>query len=235
MTQSDAPLPSLPFSPVQAGMLSQSLGRPGAGLYLQQFRIRFSRSLEPELMRRAWNFLLERHDSLRACVSFADRRNSWYCTSDSVDIPFRFEDWSDVGATTQQRRLKAFLRDDRARGFAFDAAPLMRVALFRCSPSESTMVWTSHHLLFDGRSRSILLRELAAAYQAYEAGHSPLLPTAPPFREFLLWMTRIDFSAAETYWKAALSGVVDSTPVGTTASLGAPLEGETRRVHAACF
>ena len=176
MSQSDAPPPSLPFSPVQAGMLSQSLGRPGAGFYLQQFRVRFPRSLEPELMRRAWNFLLERHDSLRACVSFADRGNSWYCAADSVNIPFRFEDWSDVGATTQQRRLKAFLRDDRARGFAFDAAPLMRVALFRCSPTECTMVWTSHHLLFDGRSRSILLRELAAAYQAHEAGHSPSLP-----------------------------------------------------------
>src|SRR6478735_4166409 len=235
MTQSDAAPPSLPFSPVQAGMLSQSLGRPGAGFYLQQFRVRFPRSLEPELMRRAWNFLLERHDSLRAYVSLADRGNSRYCTADSVDIPFRFEDWSDVGATTQQRRLKAFLRDDRARGFTFDAAPLMRVALFRCSPAESTMVWTSHHLLFDGRSRYILLRELAAAYQAHEAGHSPSLPAAPPFREFLSWMTRIDFSAAETYWKAALSGVVESTPVGITASPGGPIEGETRRVHAACL
>jgi amino acid adenylation domain-containing protein len=235
MSQSDAPPPSLAFSPVQAGMLSQSLRHSGAGFYLQQFRVRFSRSLEPELMRRAWNFLLERHDSLRAYVSFADRGNPRHCTADSADIPFRFEDWSEAAATTQQRRLTKFLRDDRARGFAFDAAPLMRVALFRCAPTEFTMVWTSHHLLFDGRSRSILLRELAAAYQAHEAGHSPSLPTAPSFREFLSWMTPKDFSAAETYWKAALSDVAESTPVGTTVSPEPPIEGETRRVHAACF
>ncbi len=63
---------------------------------------------------------------------------------------------------------------------------------------------TNHHILLDGWSKQLLVREFSALY----AGEHPTaLPTVPQYRDYLAWLARQDRTAAEQAWQDALSGV----------------------------
>ena len=61
-----------------------------------------------------------------------------------------------------ERRLGAYLRQDRRQPFELEQAPLWRLCLIRLAEEDYRLVWTSHHALFDGRSRRLLLEEIFA-------------------------------------------------------------------------
>ena len=73
------------------------------------------------------------------------------------------------------RHLVCRLQDDRRRGFDLARPPLLRLALHRLKDDHYQFVWTSHHILIDGRSRQILLEELFAIYDALATGTPPAL------------------------------------------------------------
>jgi non-ribosomal peptide synthetase component F len=110
-------------------------------------------------------------------------------------------------------RLEAYREANRARGFALDRAPLMRVALIRTGAREWELLWTHHHLLLDGWSGPRVWADLMAAYDALAAGRTPSLPEPPRFRDYVAWLERQDPGAAERFWRGALAGFDEPTPL----------------------
>src|SRR5207237_3582920 len=107
----------------------------------------------------------------------------------------------------EPQELEALLERDRARGFALDRAPLMRLALGRAGERGARRVlWTFHHAQLDGRSWEMLLREVFAFYESFLCGKDAQLPLPRPYRDYIEWLGEQDYARAKAFWQEALSG-----------------------------
>ena len=114
----------------------------------------------------AWQSLVDRHDALRTSFCLEESDLPIQEVHERVDSEIDVWDWRRTTIEDGEHRLDAFLRTDRRRGFALDRPPLWRLNLFRMAHDDDRLVWTSHHALFDGRSRLRLLEEFCALYDA---------------------------------------------------------------------
>ncbi|HEV7518607.1 MAG TPA: condensation domain-containing protein, partial [Thermoanaerobaculia bacterium] len=91
----------------------------------------------------------------------------------------------DGPARAESRRLA---RGEAARPFDLAHGPLLRASLLRLSPEEHVLLLTLHHVVADGWSIGILVRELGEAYSAFAVGRSPVLPELPvQYADYAVW------------------------------------------------
>ncbi len=97
--------------------------------------------------------------------------------------------------------------------------------LVRLTDDEHELIWTFHHILLDGWSTPLLLREVLAIHSALGAGREPDLPPAPRYRDYIAWLKRQDLVATEAFWRNSLAGFTSPTPPGfgrPAGSVGGP-------------
>src|SRR5207245_6748811 len=109
-----------------------------------------------------------------------------------------------------------WLTDDHARRFDPAVAPLVRATLVRLGERGCRLVVTQHHILLDGWSIPIVVRELMTLYA--RGGDASTLPRVTPYREYLAWVARQDRGAARAAWESALAGVTSGTRVAARRS-----------------
>ena len=92
-------------------------------------------------------------------------------------------------------------------------APLMRLLVARVDDDRHWCVWTHHHVILDGWSCSLVLKEVAAMYGADATGEGLYLPPARPYRDYIAWLQQQDNESAEAFWRDALAEVSEPTPL----------------------
>ena len=150
-----------------------------------------------------------------------------------LEITVECRDWRALPADERHRNLKAFLKEDRLRGFELSRAPVMRLTLMRLAEGSHYFVWSYHHLMLDGWSVFLLLAEALALYEAFRSGRELRLPPPPPYRDFIVWLQQRDLESAEKYWRQALAGFSEPTVLGIdrAASGRARQDGERLESH----
>ncbi len=199
------------LSPVQQAMLFHSVYSPGSGVYVVQVSLRLSGRLDTQAFARAWQRVVERHGILRTAFYWEDLEKPVQVVYRGVEAEVLHESWRGDGGPEQRARLQGYLDEDRERGFDLGEPPLLRLALFELGEGEHRFVWSLHHLLTDGWSLGILLKELFAAYEAFAAGREPSLPRPRAFREYIGWLQRQDLAEAEAFWRRNLAGLDEPT------------------------
>ncbi|HEX9941338.1 MAG TPA: condensation domain-containing protein, partial [Thermoanaerobaculia bacterium] len=207
------------LSPVQQGMLFEILYAPGARAYFDQFVLRFEDGLDIDLLEQAWRKIVEHHPVLRTAFFWEEVEEPVQVVHRRAELPFERLDWRDLDPAPREENLTGFLEEDRARGFALDHAPLMRLTAIRWSETGWRIVLSYHHLVLDGWSTSLVLREVTAAYEALARGAEPALEKRRPFRDYIAWLRQQDLGAAEAYWRRTLEGA-EPTPIGIDRSPG---------------
>ncbi|WP_158889707.1 non-ribosomal peptide synthetase [Amycolatopsis anabasis] len=212
----DAAVPDLadvlPLTPLQQGLFAlTTLSGEGADPYLMRFRLEFGGKVESDRLRRAAAALLDRHAVLRSGFRYA-----------AGGTPIRFVPgrveprWAEHAVTeAEAERIAAAELAER-----FDPAdpPLARLTLLRLPGDRSVLLFTAHHLLFDGWSGPLVVGDLLRAYARDGAPDRP----AGTFREHLEWLAGRDAEAAARAWRAALDGLPGPTllaPEGTRARI----------------
>ena len=215
------------LSPVQEGMLFHSLLSPGSGEYVVQLCAEIAGPLDVPAFQLAWASAVERHEVLGASFMHDGLPHPVQVIRRSVTLPWDVQDWSSGGPSggpsgdasaalagpDPDARLRSFLAADRSRGFDLAQAPLMRLALMRLGPERHRFVWSHHHLLTDGWSTAILLKDVFAAYEALVGGREAATGPAPRFRDLISWRQGMDLQATESYWRHALEGLDRPTPL----------------------
>ncbi len=208
-----------PLSPMQQGMLFHSLFAPESGVYVEQLNTTLRGRLDIPAFERTWQRVVQRHPILRTAFAWEGLKEPIQVVRREVNMTIAQEDWRGLDPAEQQRRLAAFLPAEQARGFDLTKAPLIRLALLRLADDAYEFVWTHHHILLDGWSIPLLLREVFAHYDAFSRGQDLHLPAPRPFRDYIVWLRRQDMAQAEAYWRRTLKGFTAPTPltVGTSA------------------
>jgi amino acid adenylation domain-containing protein len=207
------------LSPLQEGLLFHSLFSPESDAYLQQLRFSIRGDLDVAAFERAWQRVVERHAILRTGFVWERQEKPLQVVRRSVRLPWTELDWRGLAPQEQHERFAALLDEDRRRGFDFAKAPLLRMTVVRMADDAYELFCTLHHLLTDGWSTSILIKEIFAYYNAAADGGEPQLPNARPYRDYIEWLGRQDLAEAEQFWRGMLAGFNVPTPLIADPSL----------------
>lgn len=218
---SDSPMPmtsksieaSYALSPMQQGMLFHSLHKQQSGIDIEQMVCTLHENLEIAPFIQVWKQLIGRHAILRTSFRWSDLDEPSQQVYQDVQLPLTQYDWRELSDAEQLERHQTYLQCDRQRGFDLTHAPLMRLALFRLADAEYRLVWTFHHILLDGRSFTLLLKEVFALYEALCQGQALSLPTPRPYRDYIEWLQQQDLAKAKDYWQHLLKGFSTPTPL----------------------
>ncbi|WP_367127668.1 amino acid adenylation domain-containing protein [Saccharothrix sp. HUAS TT1] len=200
----------LPLSPLQEGMLFHALyDEQAPDVYTVQFSFELTGPVDAAVLRESLAALLRRHANLRAGFRRRKSGQAVQVVSREVPTPFHEADLSDVD--DQGAALEELLERDRATRFDLTAPPLLRLTLVRLGVERYRLVVSNHHILLDGWSMPLVVRELFTAYAA--GGSAATLPPVTPYREHLTWLGRRDREAARAAWRDALAGLAEPTLV----------------------
>ncbi|GCB52471.1 non-ribosomal peptide synthetase [Streptomyces sp. NL15-2K] len=216
----------LPLSPLQEGLLFHARydDERSPDVYAAQQILELTGPVDPAAVRAAGQALLDRHPNLRACFRRREAGQPVQIVPTDVELPWAEADLSDLGEGERDKEWERLLDEERTRRFDLAKPPLLRYLLVRWSLDHHRLVVTNHHILLDGWSKQLLVREFTALY---EGEHPTALPVAPAYRDYLAWLARQDRTAAETAWRDALSGTGEPTlltPTGVDAATVLPEE-----------
>ena len=206
----------LPLTPLQQGLLFHTSTAQGNGddLYAVQLDITVTGALDPHRLREAVHTVVSRHPNLAArfCEQFDEPVQ--IIPADPV-APWRYVELDggdpDVDVEEQVQRVCAA---ERAAVCDLADQPAFRAALIRTAEDRHRFVLTYHHIVVDGWSMPVLLREIFASY------HGQRLPAAASYRRFVTWLADRDRDAAHAAWREVLAGFDAPTLVGPPGRLG---------------
>ncbi len=172
--------------------------RDGGPVYLA---VRIHENVDAGILSAALDALVLRHDALR--TRFAAGRSGW--TAVVLDErPAELVVRTATG-TARQRSAAALTAAEVARPFDWRRGPLVRAVLVRVDDEEYVAALVVHHLVADGWSMGILLRELGLLYSALRSGCPPELPPAAQAAEVIRWNRR-QWPRTRPLWRAVLDG-----------------------------
>ncbi|KAJ1913689.1 hypothetical protein IWQ60_009114 [Tieghemiomyces parasiticus] len=187
----------LPVSSLQSGFLISTLKDPTA--YMVQSVVEVKGVLDVELYRRSWEQVGRRHEALGAKFVVADSFSD-HSFLQLITAQCDFE-WSYHAAVpgNADAALSEYLATDDRRGFTL-AGPLLRLALFRDSPTSHQLCITTHHALLDAWSTSIVLAETLEAYHG--APHQARVQ----YHAFFEQVVSQDRTSMAQFWRSNLAG-----------------------------
>ncbi|MBD0254363.1 MAG: amino acid adenylation domain-containing protein, partial [Cytophagales bacterium] len=206
------------LTPLQEGLLFYYLHDDTGNHYAEQVRLDVSGKIDLAAFREAWGKVVRNNELLRTVYRWEKMNNPAQVILKHAAPDLRFFDFSGQADGQAEQSLLRVLENDKKEFFDLQQTPF-RVTLCRLGESRYQLVISNHHILFDGWSRGIILREFMACYQAIKSN----VPAAdPPKSRFSSFLKEIKKEMADqdgkTFWQQYLKGYI---PVFALPSQGA--------------
>ena len=198
------------LSGLQEGMLFHALYDTRAGAYTEQLSCDL---IDPdlEIISRSWNYVLSRHSILRSGFYHDEFSIPVQCVYREAELPVAITDYREMNEEEQSEAVKYYTESDRMKGFDFKTAPLMRISLLRLTEDKYRMIWTSHHILFDGWSMPVLMEEFLGTYELLISGKEPERAEEDCYEDYIRYIERGNKDKQEKYWREYMKGVEQNT------------------------
>ena len=204
-----------PLSPMQEGLLFHSVSAPGSGMYNMQASCSLHGRLSTSAFGRAWEILIEEYPILRTGFLWQNIKRPIQVVHRRVSLPLQEHDWRGLPTGEAEHRLESLLASDQVRDFDLSQAPLFRIVLIRMADDVYHVIATFHHIIMDGWSSQLLIKNFTTLYHSLAKGENPVRPAHQPYREYIRWLKRQNMSDAEAFWRSTLNGFRASTPLPT--------------------
>ncbi|MGX1763120.1 condensation domain-containing protein, partial [Streptomyces lydicus] len=195
-----------PLSPLQYGLLFHALyDSDTADGYTVQSLLTLAGTVDSARLRTAAQALVTRHENLRVAFVETDDGPRQLVLA-AAEIGWHEVDLTGIADPEQrQRELDRVIALDAHTRFELTKPPLIRCTLIRTDAEAYRFVLTNHHLVLDGWSTPLLVRELLTLYVT--SGDTTALPPAHSYREFLGWLREQDNDASIAAWRQSLAGI----------------------------
>lgn len=193
---------ALPLTPAQQEVwMAAQMGADASSAYNQSFPMRLVGPLSIESMRVAIAGLGARHEALRATFSPAGESQ---IVSGAATLPLTLHDISNVSEQDRRQAIGQILEREVREPFDLAKGPLARFHILRESEQAHILIMTAHHLVCDGWTSGLLLRDLAALYTADRHGLRARLPQAMSYSEYVrsVSLPSPERASSEAYWVA---------------------------------
>ncbi|HEY9660496.1 MAG TPA: condensation domain-containing protein, partial [Allocoleopsis sp.] len=183
-TQS-SPLIPLSFAQQRLWFLYQLA--PDNPFYNVPAAIRLSGTLDQRALARSFQEIVRRHAALRTTFTTVDGEPIQVISSE-IKVQLAVVNWQAVDVNEREQISQQLATAEAQRPFNLTTDPLLRVTLLQFGLTESVLLLTMHHIVADGWSLGVLIRELACCYTALVERRSPVLPSLPlQYTDFARW------------------------------------------------
>ncbi|WDQ32174.1 amino acid adenylation domain-containing protein [Paenibacillus marchantiae] len=201
---------SIPLSFAQQRLWFIEQLEPNSPLYNMIDAIQLEGKLNIDALERAINLLLERHEILRTTF---DVKNGIpeQLISQKVQIKLQSTNLNSYSDHEIDEKTKELINEEGRTSFNLTKGPLIRASLLILSDEKYILLLTTHHIINDGWSRGIIIREIGEYYRSYIENKTPKLPNLPlQYADFSLWqrkwMKNEVLESQLSYWKNKLDG-----------------------------
>lgn len=199
--------------------------QPGSAFYNVPIAIRMKGSLDQEMLERSLNQVIRRHEVLRTGFRLEEGEpvqvieETASLRMELIDLRVNPEAQDAIlchACTAPVAEIERLEKEEAARPFDFLQPPLMRAKLIRISEDEWELVLTVHHIVFDGWSIGVLMKEVGALYSAGVDGTAGALPELDvQYADYAAWQREwLAGGVLEqqlSYWRRQLAG--DNSPL----------------------
>ena len=202
---------SYPLSFAQQRLWFMDQMEPGSPFYNEPLlAIRIRGPLDSEVLVRTFDEIVRRHESLRTTFANVDGKPVQRI-SPPAPAPVTAVDLRGLPAGQREVKLRELAQEEAGRPFDLSAGPLLRVTIVRLGGEDHTVLIEMHHIITDGWSNRILLREMMQLYDAASKGRPNPLPGLPiRYVDFAVWQNQwLKGKVLEeltAYWKRQLGG-----------------------------
>ncbi|HEX8027713.1 MAG TPA: condensation domain-containing protein, partial [Vicinamibacterales bacterium] len=197
--------------------LADRLGTSSSLAYNESVSIHLRGSIDVEALRRVVRELPARHDALRATFSDDGLTMRIGGVSPAFDLPL-----VDLSADSDRRRdasLAEVLQRHVRQTFDLEHGPLIRAELLRLDVNHHLLVITGHHIVIDGWSFWVLVKDLAALYAQTTGKSDRSLPPAASFASYARQQAAHrgtpDLVVTERWWIERLAGMLPALELPT--------------------
>ncbi len=184
---------------------------PDSAVYNIPAAVRLSGELNKRALESSFREVVRRHETLRTRFTSIDGRPI-AVTEDSAAPELRFVDLSDLPKIEAEQNARRLAHEEAGQPFDLINGPLLRAALMRLDETEHILFLAMHHIIADGWSIGVLVREIGALYEASITDSAPALPE-PSIRyvDFAHWQRNWlqgdVLDSQLSYWKGQLANV----------------------------
>ncbi len=183
---------------------------PGNPLYNIPFALRVEGTLSIEVLALSLEEIVRRHEALRTVFDALEGSPVQVILPEAPLHPSSL-DLAGLPEAARQGELRRLLEDEARQPFDLAAGPLLRATLVRLGEIEHVVLFTMHHIISDGWSIEVLVREFAVLYEAFLAGRPSPLPALPlQYADFASWQRSwLQGAVLEgqlSYWRRRLAG-----------------------------
>ncbi|WP_413456470.1 condensation domain-containing protein (plasmid) [Glutamicibacter sp. FR1] len=166
-------------------------------------------TVDGQVLQSAVDHIVQRHESLRTTFSMSGG-DPVQVISPSSEISVGIAEWAPDLDRSKREWLESQYRSVADHPFDLERGPLLRVALLSVGPAEHVLVVVMHHIISDGWSMQVFLRELFESYHALANQKQPSLPELPiQYADYALWQReRLTSPAMQNevnYWRTVLA------------------------------
>ncbi|TMC15515.1 MAG: hypothetical protein E6J34_22020 [Chloroflexi bacterium] len=160
---------------------------PGSTTYLNTERFRLLGLLDIKVLEQCFWEMIRRHEILRTTFEMLEGqpiqviRETCHCSLPLIDL-------TALGQQAQETVAQQLVKQEAEQPCNLEQGPLLRASLLRLQRQKHILLVTQHHIISDGWSNAVLLREMTTLYLAFTNGQtSPLAPLPIQYADYALW------------------------------------------------
>ena len=182
-------------------LFGTQLGDEANCAFNESTSLRLNGPLDEATLIRSLEQLVARHEALRSTI--LENGDTVHIAA-HVPLPLENDDLSTLSTEGRDEQLRTLIAQQASTPFDLHRGPLFRMRLVRLAPSEHVLVFSAHHIIFDGWSTNVLYSELGELYSAAVSGKAASLPAPLNFSQYAIEQNARhesqENSEVEAYW-----------------------------------
>ncbi|MGB3534212.1 MAG: amino acid adenylation domain-containing protein [Microcoleaceae cyanobacterium] len=167
-------------------------------------------NLNIDFLIKSFTEIISRHESLRTNFKSLDNIKPQAVIFNNYNLNIPLIDLRLLSKSDREFEAERLARQEAKKPFNLNTDPLIRISLLQLSDNQFILLLTLHHIIADGWSRGILLKEFSAVYKAFEQQKpSPLPEQKIQYTDFAIWqhqwLTGEELNTQLSYWKQQLT------------------------------
>ncbi|MBW4575238.1 MAG: amino acid adenylation domain-containing protein [Aphanothece sp. CMT-3BRIN-NPC111] len=181
---------------------------PNSAFYNLPAAVRLTGKVNAAVLEQSFQEIVRRHESLRTTFTTVEGQ-PMQAIALSPNFALQVVDLRELPEADREVKAQQLVIQEAQKPFNLEQDSLLRANLLQLNEEESVLLLTMHHIVSDGWSMGVLIREVAALYKAFSAGQpSPLTDLPIQYADFALWQQEwLQGEVLETqlnYWKQQL-------------------------------
>ena len=184
---------------------------PGNSSYHIPIGVRLRGELDVEALRKGIREIVRRHEALRTRFEAVGGKPR-QIIEEEIKLDLGVVDLGGREGGEGERVLREMAVEEAQKAFDLEKGPMVRVKLVRLGEEEHALLMTMHHIVSDGVSMGVVVREMTELYAAYREGREPGLAELPvQYADYAAWqrswLKEEVLEEQAGYWKRELEGV----------------------------